>query len=161
MRAGERRQAGFSYLLLLGWVAVSGVMLSALGTQWLAQGRREAEADLVFRAGQITRALHRYAMATPAGQPTAPLSLDALLDDTRSGARLRHLRQVGLDPITRGPWGLLKDGDRIVGIYSTSSARPWAAPEGVIHYRDWVFRTEGAVTGPYGTQGPANELRNR
>ena len=29
----RRQHAGFSYLLLLGWVAVSGVMLSALGTQ--------------------------------------------------------------------------------------------------------------------------------
>ncbi len=157
----RRRQSGFSYLLLLGWVAVSGVMLSALGTQWLTQARREAEADLVFRAGQITQALQRYARATPPGQPTAPRQLDELLDDTRSGQRLRHLRQVGRDPITRGPWGLQKEGDRIVGVFSPSLTRPWAPPVGVQRYREWVFMPDGALTSPAPEPAPASGPRNR
>lgn len=157
----RRQHAGFSYLLLLGWVAVSGVMLSALGTQWLTQARREAETDLVFRAGQITQALQRYARATPPGQPTAPRQLEELLEDTRSGQRLRHLRQVGRDPITRGPWGLQKEGDRIVGVFSPSPMRPWAAPTGVQRYRQWVFLPDGALTNPAPESTPANGLQSR
>ena len=47
MKAAPRRQAGFTYLLLLWWVALSGVMLMALGESWTAQAH-EQRAEIVF-----------------------------------------------------------------------------------------------------------------
>ena len=35
------REGGFTYLLLLWWVALAGVMLMALGESWSMQARRD------------------------------------------------------------------------------------------------------------------------
>ena len=172
MATGEAR--GFSYLMLLGWVAVGGVMLSALGRQWLIEGRREQEAEWRFRGQQISQALAHYAAATPVGQPTAPDRWQDLLDDRRSGRTLRHLRALMPDPITRGPWAEVREQGRLVGVYSPSEAVPLKAMDDAARYRDRVFMAQGPdvavpVTAPVAAPikvpapapDPAGGTRNR
>ena len=136
----EPRQRGFTYLALLWWVAISGVMLAALGSQWRMDAARQREAELVFRGEQIQAALRAYQSNTPAGQPTSPESLAELLDDRRQGPARRHLRKVWIDPVQGRPWELLLDANgRIRGVHSGSRRKPLSAPEGVDTYREWLF----------------------
>ncbi len=141
MRIGDPGASrGFTYLALLWWVAISGVMLAALGTQWKLEATRQREAELVFRGGQIQAALAAYQANTPAGQPNLPLTLTELLDDQRQGQARHHLRRAWADPVTSRPWGLLRTQDgRIRGVHSESRRPPLTAPEGVQTYREWLF----------------------
>lgn len=138
-RMSTGRQRGFTYLMLLWWVAISGVMLAALGHRWSTEMRRQRETDLVFRGQQIKQALLSYQRQPVEAGPTLPVSLDELLEDHRGPKVVRHLRQVWADPVTGKPWGLVLAGDRIAGVYSTSNGVPLAAPEGVERYDEWKF----------------------
>ncbi len=142
----RRNQQGFTYLMLLWWVAISGVMLMAVSHSWVMASRREREAELVYRGEQIRAALQSYAKVPLSnGLTTYPKRLEDLLEDQRTGKVVRHLRQVWRDPITNSPtWGLLKAGDGIRGVYSLSTQAPIKPPEGVKSYRQWWFEAEGA-----------------
>lgn len=133
------RQRGFTYILLLWWVAISGVLLAALGRQWLLESRRQHELELVFRGEEIGRALGSYREATPNGMLPSPLNLQELLEDKRGPRTRRHLRQLWLDPITGKPWLVQREGGRIVAVHSASRAKPVKPPEGVERYDQWLF----------------------
>jgi type II secretory pathway pseudopilin PulG len=136
----SHRQGGFTYLMLLWWVAISGVLLAALGQQWLTESRRQKEMELVFRGEQIKAAIQSYYDATPVGVKTLPTQWDELLEDRRGPRILRHLRQRWPDPITGSPrWGLIKAGPYLKGVYSLSSKTPLRADSDTQTYRDWRF----------------------
>jgi type II secretory pathway pseudopilin PulG len=135
------RQAGFTYLMLLWWVAISGFMLATLGHSWLLDARRAREAELIWRADQFRLAIEAYA-SVPVGEGASrlPVRLEDLLEDRRSGQLQRHLRRVWPDPITgRAEWGVVREGEGIVGVHSLSTARPVNPPEGVRTYAQWAF----------------------
>lgn len=138
---GRRAQGGFTYLMLIWWVAISGVMLAALADNWSHAMRRQREAELVFRGEQIRKAIESYhQVIVPGGASQWPTQLEDLLEDRRGPVVVRHLRRLWPDPITgEATWGLLKEGSGIKGVYSTSSAKPLAAPEGVSQYKLWLF----------------------
>lgn len=141
------RQFGFTYLMLLWWVAIGGVMLAAAGQSWMNEARRQKDIELVFRAEQITRAIQSYYEATPSGPRLPPTNLAALLEDRRGPVLMRHLRQVWPDPVTGGSdWGLIKTGPYLQGVYSRSGLKPVRGPEGARSYREWRFMA--AVTPP-------------
>ncbi len=145
----SRKQNGFTYLMLLWWVAISGVVLMAISHSWVLEARREREAELIFRGEQIRAALLAYAKVPVAdGLSPWPSSLQDLLEDQRSGKIVRHLRQVWPDPITHQPWGLLKDRDGIHGVYSRSEQAPIHPPDGVEHYRQWLFEAAALSASP-------------
>jgi type II secretory pathway pseudopilin PulG len=137
------RQRGFTYILLLWWVAISGVLLAALGQQWLMESRRQRETELVFRGTQIGRALGSYREVTPAGKDDAPMSMDELLEDKRGPVLVRHLRQLWPDPITGKPWVVEWANGRIQGVHSASQAKPIRAGDGIERYEQWRF--DGSV----------------
>jgi type II secretory pathway pseudopilin PulG len=140
------RQRGFTYILLLWWVAISGVLLAALGQQWLMESRRQREAELVFRGTQIGRALGSYREATPVGKDDAPTTLGELLEDKRGPVMVRHLRQLWPDPITGKPWVVELANGRIQGVRSASKAKPIRVVEGIERYDQWRF--EAIVQAP-------------
>ena len=115
---------------------------------------REREADLLFVGQQLRDALTRYARESPAGAPKYPKTLDELLLDKRYPTVRRHLRRVYNDPMTgASTWGLIRQQDRIVGVYSLASGAPLKRsgfPPEMIQlteaksYRDWRFVAEGA-----------------
>jgi type II secretory pathway pseudopilin PulG len=145
------RQRGFTYILLLWWVAISGVLLAALGQQWLMESRRQKELELVFRGTEISNALGSYRDATPNGNVPSPLTLADLLEDKRGPKTLRHLRQPWLDPITGKPWVLAREQGRIVAVHSASKAKPIRPPDGVERYDQWQFTPSAPRA-----KGPAN-----
>jgi len=138
MRHGQH---GFTYLMLLWWVAISGVILAALAQSWTMERRRQQDIELVFRAQQITNGIQSYFDAAPNGTAkTLPTSLQDLLEDRRGPVVRHHLRRLWPDPITRQPeWGLIKDGAFIKGVYSQSPLKPVRGDSSLRSYRDWRF----------------------
>ncbi len=134
-------QAGFTYLMLLWWVALSGLMLAAMAQSWVLDARRAREAELVWRGEQFRLAIEAYAsVPVGEGQSQLPRRLEDLLEDRRSGELQRHLKRIWPDPITgRSEWGLVREGDGITGVHSLSTARTLNAPEGVQRYEQWTF----------------------
>lgn len=142
--------------MLLWWVAIASVMLAAIGQNWSIEMRRVREQELVFRGGQIRAALQHYHDAGPGDVKTYPRKLSDLLEDGRNGRPQRHLRRLWSDPITGSPdWGLVKEGEQIVGVFSVSGKVPLAPPEGVRVYRDWVFSAQAASSPSTGASAPS------
>ena len=118
-----RRQAGFTYLLVLFFVAISAAALAALGEAWQNAAERERERELEFSGSEIARAIASYRQAT-AGLEQYPHSLDDLLEDRRGAITRHHLRQRYADPFTgQADWVLEPDDAdprRFSGVHSRS-----------------------------------------
>jgi type II secretory pathway pseudopilin PulG len=148
-------QRGFTYFMLLWWVAISGVVLAALSQQWAFERRREKEAEMVARAKEIVAAIAAYNQAMPGGSPSGvgPSQLLELVEDKRGPRTLRHLRRVWTDPLTgRADWGLVRQGDGpngpLRGVFSRASGQPIRAPAGTSTYAAWHFEIQDAPVGP-------------
>ena len=112
------------YLALLIAVALMGIGLAAVGLVWDTVAQRERERELLFAGGQFREAIGRYYEASP-GVKQYPRKLEDLLEDKRFPSLKRHLRKIYLDPMTGKPdWGLLVQGDQILGVYSQSKNKP-------------------------------------
>lgn len=130
---------GWAYLVLLWWVAISGVMLMALSRHWVLEGRREREAELVFRGEQMAAAIAAYQKAGADGM--FPQQLEDLLEDKRGPQVRRHLRKLWTDPITGNPsWGLMRNTQGgIQGVFSTSTLKP-LSKDTLSSYQEWQFQ---------------------
>lgn len=105
-----RLQRGYSYLAVLFLVALTAAGLAALGQAWSTAAERERERELLFRGGEIARAIAAYALATPNPPQQYPKSLDDLLADNRTPQPRRHLRRAYADPFTGKPdWELVAE----------------------------------------------------
>lgn len=109
MRTGSAHaSAGFSYLGLLFFVAITGAALAALGQGWSTAAQRERERELEFRGLEIARAIDSYLAAGGVAR-VHPRTLDDLMRDERGPAGPRHhLRRRYADPFTgQADWVLL------------------------------------------------------
>ena len=125
---GARRQAGFTYLGLIIFVAIIGLVGAATLKIGALLQRAAAEEELLDIGAAFSAALDSYAAATPRGASPYPPSLAELLKDSRSPAVQRHLRKVHVDPLTgKAEWGVvyLGGGDTgVIAIHSLSDAKP-------------------------------------
>lgn len=156
MHSGERRRGpgrtgaqGFTYLLVLFALAAMGLTLAGTGQVWQVAAQRDREAELLFIGNQFRQAIGSYYRLSPEGAPKYPAQLQDLLEDSRFPTRQRHLRRLYRDPMTGGfEWGLVRVGERIVGVHSLSQGLPFksvfeprdAALQGALRYDQWVFR---------------------
>lgn len=156
MRNGERsgvvrRSAGFSYLAMLVFVAVTALATASslkVGVQW---HRRLAEEQLLDSGLRLVRALESYAQLTPSGDSPHPSKMEDLLRDPRYPGRvIRHLRRIEPDPLTgQADWVEVRtaDGRRITGFHSRSdnavSPREFPPPfqdfAELRRYDEWLF----------------------
>jgi type II secretory pathway pseudopilin PulG len=123
----HRRQAGFTYVGMIVFVTIIGLVGAATLKVGALLARAEAENELLEIGAAFSDALASYAQATPPGQPQQPASLEALLRDPRFPNPRRHLRRIFVDPVTgRAEWGLVRAavGAPIMGVYSLSQAQP-------------------------------------
>ncbi|RZA31655.1 MAG: type II secretion system protein, partial [Lysobacteraceae bacterium] len=155
MRARERsRQAGFTYLGLIIFVFILGMVGAATLKIGSLLQRAHAEQELLEIGFQFSTALRTYAEATPRGQPPQPLTLQELLRDTRFPNPRRHLRKIFVDPVSgKAEWGLVRagEGGRILGVHSLSQAAPlklanfdkrFPGFENREHIADWKFMAD-------------------
>lgn len=157
----HRRDAGFTYLAVLFMVVAMGIALAAAGEVWRTVAQREKEAQLLFVGREYREAIARY-FKNSSGVGEFPKSLDDLLLDRRQPQVRRYLRRLYPDPFaeTGQPWGLVRLGDRITGVYSLAPGKPMRqsgfgkgedAFADAGSYSDWRFiYLGGATTGGEG-----------
>lgn len=159
MRNGKRVPcAGFTYVVVLAWVALMGIGLAITGELWRTAAQREREAQLLFIGDEFRRALNAYYDQSP-GVRRFPATLSALLRDERYPTTKRHLRRLYVDPMTgKAEWGVVKQPEGgIVAVFSLSTAQPLRtgnfsgvreAYAGRKKYSEWVFRADAGTVPP-------------
>lgn len=171
MLTGSSNQAGFTYIGLLLFVAISGIGLAIAAQVWHTEVQREKEKELLFVGEQFRLAIGSYYENAPDGVKKYPNSLEELLLDTRFPTVKRHLRKIYPDPMTGLPqWGLDKAQERIVGVHSLSAKAPlkkagfseqYASFTGVGQLQDWRFvYMPTAISETFGSTGSANSGSN-
>jgi type II secretory pathway pseudopilin PulG len=151
----RRREAGFTYLGLIIFVTVIGMVGAATLKVGSLLQRAEAENELLEIGAEFSAALRSYAAVTPKGQLNQPKSLQDLLRDPRFPSPRRHLRRIFVDPVTgKAEWGMVSAGEGapILGVYSLSQAQPLKIAnfdprfinfENKKHLSDWKFTANG------------------
>ena len=153
MQLGSGRcasQNGFTYVWVLAALAVLGIALSAVGTLWSEELRRDREQELIRVGVAYARAIQSYRDSSPGSARFSPRRLEHLVLDERFPRPRRHLRQLYADPIdSASAWGLITDADgRIQGVYSRSAQSPLKRVafeiDGLVlpaanSYSDWKF----------------------
>jgi type II secretory pathway pseudopilin PulG len=130
VRAGIRRgrQAGFTYLGLIIFVTIIGLVGAATLKIGALLQRAAAEEELLDIGAAFSAALDSYAAATPQGASPYPPSLKELLKDPRVPGVRRHLRKIFVDPLTgKAEWGVVYLGEGttgVVAVHSLSTAKP-------------------------------------
>ena len=123
-----RRQAGFTYLGLIIFVTIIGLVGAATLKIGALLQRAAAEEELLDIGAAFSAALDSYAAATPQGASPYPPSLKELLKDPRVPGVRRHLRKIFVDPLTgKAEWGVVYLGEGttgVVAVHSLSTARP-------------------------------------
>lgn len=158
-----RHAAGFTYVGMVFFVAILGLVGAATLKVDSLLRRAAAEQDLLEIGAEFSEALRSYAAATPRGYPTAPPTLQDLLKDPRFPGTRRHLRKIFVDPVTgKDAWGIVYQGDKIgvLAVYSLSQAQPLKLAnfdarflnfENKEHLSEWKFTATGqgvSVTAP-------------
>jgi type II secretory pathway pseudopilin PulG len=154
-RSARRREGGFTYLGLIIFVTIIGLVGAATLKVESLLRRAAAEEELLEIGAAFSAALQSYAAATPQGQPTQPATLNDLLKDPRFPGVRRHLRKIFVDPLTgKAEWGVVYVGDRagVLAVYSLSEAKPLKIANFDIrfqnfgnkeHISDWKFTANG------------------
>ncbi len=134
-RRARRRQRGLVLLTLLIALMLASIALLGALDVWALQRQRLQEEELLFVGNQYRLAIQRYYRI---GR-VLPMSVDDLLEDKRFPVPLHHLRRAYPDPMTgKNDWLFLRYGDRIFGIYSSSTAAPVRHANFPRRYADFV-----------------------
>lgn len=140
-------------------VAISGIALAGVGIVWHQHTQRENEKELLYIGEQYRKAILSYYENSPTGIQQFPKELKDLLTDERiPDKKIHHIRKLYADPISHGkPWELVRQGDRITGVYSASKDSPirkvdFPAPYESFaeakSYQDWKFLANQQQTNP-------------
>lgn len=154
----DRRARGMALLAVM-IVLVASTVAATMSIHLLkVQRQREQERELLRLGQRFSDALAAYAAATPGGGRELPRTLNDLLEDPRYPTARRHLRRIEADPLThRFEWGVVRNNDRIEGIYSLSERQPFKRanfPENLAsfsnarRYSDWKFTVAAASAAP-------------
>lgn len=116
-----RTAKGFTYLALLAAIVIIGISLGAAGKYWSNVILRDKEEELIFRGDQYRQAIEKYYLAIP-GKLEYPQNIEDLLNDNRTPAGKRHLRQLYKDPISGEDFVAVRHllTQRIIGVHSPS-----------------------------------------
>ena len=103
--------------LLVG-IAIMGIVASMAIPAWRAAAKREKEAELIFRAGQVAHAIEKFRRKVGGG--AYPPDLDFLV-------RQKYLRKKYKDPMTKdGEWRIVTPQELQAG--GVGTGRPAAEP---------------------------------
>ncbi len=143
------RQRGFTFIGLMIIIAISGILLAAVGTIWQQDVQRDREKDLLYYGDLYRRAITQYYDQTPSGVKQFPKKLTDLLSDRRFPSPRHHIRVLYPNPITEdGSWQLIRVAGRIQGVATSSDKAPikvsgfptkYEAFEQAQTYADWQF----------------------
>jgi type II secretory pathway pseudopilin PulG len=155
----KRAARGIVLLALLLTLALMAVALMGAVEVWSVERQRETEADLLYVGDQYRLAIEQYYYATPGAGKMLPTRIEDLVDDQRFPVPVRHLRRAYADPVTGAPFELLRTGEQISGVVSSSTKstikrkgfyRADSAFEGLETYNQWRFLFVPPVAGKAG-----------
>lgn len=161
-----RAHAAQQGLVLIGLLVA--LMLAALaavniGQRMVDQRLRERESDLLWVGGQYRRAIESYWRQSPGNVRTLPARLEDLVQDPRFPQARRHLRKLYADPMAPDrPWGLVKQGNALLGVYSQAEGEPMkranfddadSAFGNAASYSAWRFVAKVTAPPPAGAPG--------
>jgi general secretion pathway protein G len=148
---GIRRQGGFTLIELIVATAILAILVGMAVPMAKNAVARERERELRYDLWMIRDAIDRYKAAadngmfrTKLGSENYPADLDTLVKgEDVGGKKLKFIRKIPLDPITKDEWGLRsmqddKDstswgGQNVFDVYSKSEQ---TALDGT-KYKDW------------------------
>lgn len=158
-----QRQRGFTYMLVLFFVALAGAGLAVIGDLWATTMQRERETGLLFAGDAIRQAIARYYESSSGPVKQYPAKLEDLLKDPRFPDTRRYLRQIYPDPVGgTAEWVPIKaPRGGIMGVASPSEDAPLKRTgfrgadrvfedqanrlKDKLRYRDWEFIYDPAL----------------
>ena len=118
-------QAGVTYLFMMILVVVLSISLLEVTQQWSVILKRDKEAELLFRGTRIKESIERFVADYEVQKATRPNRWPRTLEELTKKNPKRYLQTVYTDPITGEPFDLIKAGEELHGVRSTSTDVPF------------------------------------
>lgn len=162
---------GFTFIGLMIIMAISGIVLAAVGVVWKQDAMRTKEQILLDYGLAYQKAITSYYENNPSGLQQLPKKLEDLLLDKRYPNVKRHIRRLYENPITpKTGWTLIREQGRIKGVSTDSDLKPikkkgfpkgFEAFEKAETYADWQFLFQDPNTNPQNQiPNQANPINN-
>ena len=117
--------SGVTYLFVMILVVVMSISLMKVTQQWSVIMKRDREAELIFRGTRIKESIDRYVADYEVQKSTRPNRWPRTLEELTKKSPKRYLQTVYSDPITGEAFDLIKVGDELHGVRSTSTEAPF------------------------------------
>jgi len=141
-------QSGVTYLFVMMLVVAMSISLMVVTQQWSVIMKRDREAELLFRGTRIKDAIERYVADYEVQKATRPNRWPRTLEELTKKNPKRYLQAVYTDPITGKDFDLIKTGEELHGVRSTSTDVPYDQVnfKNVKTYQAIRFESTGAGT---------------
>ena len=141
-------QAGVTYLFAMMLVVFMSISLMGVTQQWSVIMKRDREAELLFRGTRIKESIERFVADYEVQKATRPNRWPRTLEELTKKSPKRYLQAVYTDPITGGDFDLIKVGEELHGVRSTSTDVPYDQVhfKNVKTYQAIRFESTGAGT---------------
>lgn len=143
-------QAGVTYLFAMMLVVAMSIALMGVTQQWSVIMKRDREAELLFRGTRIKEAIDAYVKDYELEniKTTRPNRWPRTLKELTKKVPKRYLQAAYTDPITGKDFDLIKTGEELHGVRSTSTDVPYDQVnfKNVETYQAIRFESTGAST---------------
>lgn len=141
-----RNQEGMTYLFVMMLVVFITISLLGMTQQWSVILKRDREAELLFRGNRIKEAIDRYVADYEVQKATRPNRWPRTLEELTKKSPKRYLQMAYSDPITGKKFALIKVGEELHGVRSTSTDIPYnqVGFKGAKTYQAIRFESTGA-----------------
>ncbi|MEO7859023.1 MAG: hypothetical protein ABIU05_01060 [Nitrospirales bacterium] len=159
--ASLRNQDGVTYLFVMMLVVVMSIATLEVTQQWSVIMQRDREAELQFRGTSIAKAIERFVADWEIQKATRPNQWPRTLEELTKKSPKRYLRKAYADPMTGNKFALIKIGQDIHGVRSTSTETPYNQDvfKGAKTYQAIRFEAKGSTNcqiNPLNPNAPTN-----
>ncbi len=143
-----KNQQGMTYLFVMMLVVFLTISLLGVTQQWSVIMKREREAELIFRGNRIKEAIDRYVADYEVQKATRANRWPRTLVELTKKSPKRYLQTAYLDPITGEKFQLIKVGEELHGVRSSSTDKPFnrVGFKGAKTYQAIRFESTGVNT---------------
>ena len=154
-------QNGVTYLFVMMLVVVMSIATMEVTQQWTVIMQRDREAELQFRGTSIAKAIERFVADWEIQRATRPNQWPRTLEELTKKSPKRYLRKAYTDPMTGDKFALIKIGQEIHGVRSTSTETPYNQDmfKGAKTYQAIRFEAKGSTNcqvNPLNPNAPTN-----
>jgi hypothetical protein len=141
-------QTGVTYLFVMILVVVMSISLMGVTQQWSVIMKRDREAELLFRGTRIKESIERFVADYEVQKARRPNRWPRTLEELTKKSPKRYLQAVYTDPMTGKDFDLIKVGEELHGVRSTSTDTPYDQVQfkNAKTYQAIRFESTGAAT---------------